>query len=188
MSNLIGVRLHCKPGDEFLCEAGCHIYNFEQAGYAQLSGVAARPIEGQRGLLRSEQLVDLIQPENPHYSRTRMVALENTHNRGGGTVQPYACVEAICRWAHENKLTTHLDGARLFNAVVASGIEVTRWTQHFDTVSVCFSKGLGARSVRHWPDRGRGSPRRSGIARFSAVECGRRALLPPPHFTPWNTT
>jgi threonine aldolase len=144
MSNLIGVRLHCKPGDEFLCEAGCHIYNFEQAGYAQLSGVAARPIEGQRGLLRSEQLVDLIQPENPHYSRTRMVALENTHNRGGGTVQPYACVEAICRWAHENKLTTHLDGARLFNAVVASGIEVTRWTQHFDTVSVCFSKGLGA--------------------------------------------
>ena len=144
MSNLIGVRLHCKPGDEFLCEAGCHIYNFEQGGYAQLSGVAARPVAGERGLLCLEQLADLIRPDNPHYSRTRMIALENTHNRGGGSIQPHASVEAICQWAHENQLTTHLDGARLFNAVIASGIEVTRWTQHFDTVSVCFSKGLGA--------------------------------------------
>ena len=88
MSNLIGVRLHCKPGDEFLCEAGCHIFNFEQAGYAQLSGVAARPVEGCHGVLGVEQLIDLVRPENPHFSRTRMVTLENTHNRGGGTVQP----------------------------------------------------------------------------------------------------
>ena len=132
--------------------------------------------------------MDLIQPENPHYSRTRMVALENTHNRGGGTVQPYACVEAICRWAHENKLTTHLDGARLFNAVVASGIEVTRWTQHFDTVSVCFSKGLGAGRFGTGRTAGvdrRGGPASQGSRRW---KCGRRALLPPPHFTPWNTT
>jgi threonine aldolase len=144
MSNLIGVRLHCKPGDEFLCEAGCHIYNFEQAGYAQLSGVAARPVEGRHGVLCAEQFEDLIRPENAHYSRTRMVALENTHNRGGGRIQPYATVEAICRWAHRHGLTAHLDGARLLNAAVATGIEVTRWTGHFDTVSVCFSKGLGA--------------------------------------------
>ncbi len=144
MSNLIAVRLHCKPGEEFLCEAGCHVYHFEQAGYAQLCGVAARAVEGAYGVLRVEQLEGLIRPDNAHFARTRMVALENTHNRGGGRIQPYAYVEAIARWAHGHGLTTHLDGARLFNAVVATGIEVTRWARHFDTVSVCFSKGLGA--------------------------------------------
>ena len=144
MSNLIGVRLHCKPGDEMICEAGCHILNFEQAGYAQLSGVAARPVEGEHGVMRVEQLEGLVRPDDAHYVRTRLVSLENTHNRGGGRIQPYATVEAICRWAHAAGLRAHLDGARLFNAVVATGIEAPRWAQHFDTVSVCFSKGLGA--------------------------------------------
>lgn len=144
MSNLIGVRLHCKPGDEMICEAGCHAYNFEQAGYAQLGGVAARPVQGEYGVMRLEQLQQLVRPDNPHFVRTRMVSLENTHNRGGGRIQPYETVEAICRWARQNGLATHLDGARLFNAVVATGIEAPRWSQHFDTVSVCFSKGLGA--------------------------------------------
>ena len=144
MSNLIGVRLHCKPGDQMICEAGCHIYNYEQAGYAQLSGVAARPVEGKFGVLEVGQLEGLVAPDNPHFVRTRLVCLENTHNRGGGRIQPYESVEAICRWAHQNGLRTHLDGARLFNAVVATGIEAPRWTQHFETVSVCFSKGLGA--------------------------------------------
>jgi threonine aldolase len=144
MSNLIGVRLHCGPGDEMICEAGCHIYNYEQAGYAQLSGVAARTVEGRFGVMQPEQLEGLIRPSNDHLVRTRLVCLENTHNRGGGRIQPYEIVEAICRWAHENGLRTHLDGARLFSAVVATGIEAPRWAQHFDTVSVCFSKGLGA--------------------------------------------
>ncbi len=144
MSNLIGVRLHCKPGDEMICEAGCHIYHYEQAGYAQLSGVAARTVPGEYGVWNPEQLHGLIRADNAHLARTRAVLLENTHNRGGGRIQPYATVEAVCRWAHENGLRTHLDGARLFNAVVATGIEAPRWTQHFDTVSVCFSKGLGA--------------------------------------------
>ena len=144
MSNQIGVRVHCGPGDELICEAGCHIYNYEQGGYAQLSGVAARTVEGQHGLLRLEQLTGLIRGDNEHLVRTRLVCLENTHNRGGGRIQPYETVESICDWAHRNGLLTHLDGARLFNAVVASGIEARRWAQHFDTVSVCFSKGLGA--------------------------------------------
>ena len=144
MSNLIGVRVHCRPGDEMICEAGCHIFNYEQAGYAQLNGVAARTVEGQHGVMRPEQLQGLIRPDNAHLVRTRLVCLENTHNRGGGKILPYDNVEAICRWARENGLSTHLDGARLFNAVVATGIEAPRWTQHFDTVSVCFSKGLGA--------------------------------------------
>jgi threonine aldolase len=144
MTNQIAVRTHCKPGDEFLCEAGCHIYNYEQGAFAQLSGVVARTIEGEGGVLRAEQLHGTIRPENEHLVRTRLVCLENTHNRGAGKVQPYDAVEEICQWAHDSGLRTHLDGARLFNAVAASGISAADWAQHFDTVSVCFSKGLGA--------------------------------------------
>jgi threonine aldolase len=144
MSNLIAVRIHCKPGDELICELGCHIYNYEQGGYAQINGVSARPVQGENGVMKLDQLVDLIRPANAHYVRTRLVTLENTHNRGGGKIQPYSIAEDICRWARTNGLRTHLDGARLFNAVEATGIEAPRWAEHFDTVSVCFSKGLGA--------------------------------------------
>jgi threonine aldolase len=94
--------------------------------------------------LELEQLEGLIRPDNPHQVRTRLLCLENTHNRGGGRIQPYETVERVCRWAHDNGLRTHLDGARLFNAAVATGIDAPRWAAHFDTVSVCFSKGLGA--------------------------------------------
>ena len=144
MTNQVGVRVHCKPGDEFICEAECHVLNYEQAAYAQLSGVAARPVHGTNGVIELDQVVDLIRPENEHLARTKLVCLENTHNRGGGHVQPYDTVDAICSWAHDNGLRTHLDGARLFNASIASGISAADWAQHFDTVSICFSKGLGA--------------------------------------------
>lgn len=144
MTNQVGVRIHCKPGDEFLCEAGCHIYNYEQGAFAQLSGVVGRTVEGRDSVLALEQLRGLIRPENDHLVRTRLVCLENTHNRGGGKIQPYANVVEICEWAHAAGLKTHLDGARLWNAAVATGIPESTWAQHFDTVSVCFSKGLGA--------------------------------------------
>lgn len=144
MTNQIAVRIHCKPGDEFLCEAGCHIYNYEQGAFAQLSGVVARTIEGDNGILEPEQLHGTVRAENEHLVRTRLVCLENTHNRGGGRIQPHEHVAAICEWAHESGLRTHLDGARLFNAVSATGIAADEWSKHFDTVSVCFSKGLGA--------------------------------------------
>ncbi len=144
MSNLIGIRLHCGPGDEFLAETDCHILRYEQASYAQIFGIAAQPIQGVRGQLAVEQLEGQIRAVDPHCAQTRLVCLENTHNYGGGRIQPYETAEAICNWAHENGLTCHLDGARLFNAVVASGIAAEKWAEHFDTVSVCFSKGLGA--------------------------------------------
>ena len=144
MSNQIGVRLHCGPGDEFICDAGCHIYNYEQGAYAQLSGVATRTVDGQGGVMQLAQLQGLIRPENDHLVRTRLVCLENTHNRGAGRIQPQAVVEAICTWAHEQGLATHLDGARLFNASVATGLSLRQLAAPFDTVSVCFSKGLGA--------------------------------------------
>jgi len=144
MTNQIAIRIHCKPGDEFLCEEGCHVYNYEQAAFAQLGGVVARTFPGEHGVLAPEQLLGSVRPENDHLVRTRLVTLENTHNRGGGRVQPHGHVAAICGWAHGEGLRTHLDGARLFNAVAATGIEPRSWASHFDTVSVCFSKGLGA--------------------------------------------
>lgn len=144
MTNQVAVRVHCQPGDELICDVNCHIYNYEQGAYAQLSGVATRTVEGDFGVLEVDQLRDLIRPDNEHLVRTRLVCLENTHNRGAGRILPYESVEAVCRWAQENGLRRHLDGARLFNAAVASGIEAAEWAKHFDTVSVCFSKGLGA--------------------------------------------
>jgi threonine aldolase len=144
MSNQIGVRVHCQPGDEFLCEAGCHIYNYEQGAYAQLSGLAVHPVIGPEGVLHVDQVRDLIRGDNDHLVRTRLICLENTHNRGSGRILPQAGVEAICDWAHDNRLATHLDGARLFNAAVAAGKSPAALAAPFDTVSVCFSKGLGA--------------------------------------------
>jgi threonine aldolase len=144
MGNQIGVRVHCQPGDEFLCNSDCHIYMYEQGAAAQLFGLSARPIAAEGHLLRLEHLQDKVRPDDVHHPRTRLVTLENTHNRGGGRVQPHDEVVQICRWAKEQGLARHLDGARLFNAVVASGIPAAKWAEHFDTVSVCFSKGLGA--------------------------------------------
>ena len=144
MSNQICVKAHTQPGDELLCDAGCHIYNYEAGGAAVLSGVTCRTIEGDFGILDLSQLEDKIRPINEHLVRTRLVCLENTHNRGGGRVYPLEKIEAISSWARQNNLALHLDGARLWNAVVASGVAVKEWARHFDSVSVCFSKGLGA--------------------------------------------
>lgn len=144
MTNQVAVRLHCRPGDELICEEGCHIYNYEQGAVAQLSGVATRTVAGNRSVMDPALLDRYLRPDNEHAPRTRLVCLENTANRGGGAVLPIASVEAVCDWAQLHGLATHLDGARLFNAVVASGIEASRWASRFDTVSVCFSKGLGA--------------------------------------------
>ncbi|MDA7879012.1 aminotransferase class I/II-fold pyridoxal phosphate-dependent enzyme [bacterium] len=144
MTNQVAVRLHCRPGDEFLCEAGCHIYNYEQGAFAQLSGVAARTFQGTNSSIDLSQLLNQVHPDNEHATQTRLLCLENTHNKGGGVVLPYDSVAETCQWARESGLNTHLDGARLFNAVVASKISANQWAQHFDTISICFSKGLGA--------------------------------------------
>jgi threonine aldolase len=144
MSNQIAVKAHTQPGDEILCEAGCHIYNFEAGGPAVLSGVMCRTIEGDYGILDVGQLQDKIRPINEHLVRTRLVCLENTHNYGGGRVYPLEKIQAISQWARQNGLGLHLDGARLWNAIIATGISAAEWARHFDSVSVCFSKGLGA--------------------------------------------
>jgi threonine aldolase len=127
-----------------ICEEGCHIFNYEQAGYAQLSGIAARPVKGEFGILRLADVAQLIRGDDEHLTRTRLLCLENTHNRGAGRVLPFDNVVALTQWAASEGLARHLDGARLFNAAVASGIPASQWAENFDTVSVCFSKGLGA--------------------------------------------
>lgn len=144
MANQIAVGVHTSPGDELICDPTSHVYVWEGGGIARLSGVTARTIPGDRGLLTRDRLEGAIRPDDGHYVRTRLVSLENTHNRGGGRVHPIAVVAEIASWARQHGLAMHLDGARLMNAVVASGTPAREWGKHFDTVSICFSKGLGA--------------------------------------------
>ncbi len=144
MANQIAVRVHCRPGDEILIEETSHVYVWEAGGPAALSGVTCRTIPGHFGLLDVKQLEGKVRPDDGHYVRTRLVSLENTHNRGGGTVYPLETVAAIAAWARSHGLAMHLDGARIWNAAVASGVGYRDWGAHFDTVAVCFSKGLGA--------------------------------------------
>lgn len=144
MSNQICVKAHTQPGDELLCEVGCHIYNNEAGGPAVLSGVTCRTFVGDHGILDVGQLDGKVRPNDDHQVRTRLVCLENTHNRGGGRVYPLAKIEAISAWARKHGLAMHLDGARLWNAIVATGTPAAAWARPFDSVSVCFSKGLGA--------------------------------------------
>lgn len=148
MSNQLGVRAHCQAGDELVCDTQCHIYNYEQAAYAQLFGVAARPLDTPRGVPTVEQLAGAIRPDDQHFPRTRLLCLENTHNRWGGRSASLEEARAVCELAAEHGLARHLDGARLWNAAVTSEnpwrTELLAWGESFDTVSVCFSKGLGA--------------------------------------------
>ena len=144
MANQIAVRLHCRPGDELLCESTSHVLLWEGGAPAALSGVTCHSIDGEDGLLHVRHLEGQIRPADVHSTQTRLVWLENTHNRGGGRVHPIDSVRDVAAWAKKHGLATHLDGARLWNAVVASGVPGAEWGRHFDTVSVCFSKGLGA--------------------------------------------
>src|SRR4051794_4255719 len=144
MANQVAVGVHTRPGDELLCDPTAHVYVWEGGGIARLWGVTTRTVAGDRGLLSPADLEGKIRPDDGHYVRTRLVCLENTHNRGGGRVYSIAQVAAISAWARAHALAMHLDGARLMNAVVASGVPAAEWGRHFDTVSICFSKGLGA--------------------------------------------
>ncbi len=144
MANQIAIGIQTQPGDEVLCGARSHVYVWEGGGIARLSGATARPFEGDAGLITVDDLREAIRPDDPHYVRTRLVCLENTHNRAGGRIHPIEGIAAISQWARAHELRMHLDGARLMNAVVASGVSASEWAHHFDTVSLCFSKGLGA--------------------------------------------
>ena len=144
MTNQVAIRAWTEPGDEIILEASAHSYFYESGGPAALSGVMCRLIEGRRGLFTGDQVRGVLRPANEHFPRTKLVCVENTHNRGGGTVWPLQQVADVVAVAREAGLRTHLDGARLWNAAVAAGVPEGDYAAHFDSVSVCFSKGLGA--------------------------------------------
>ena len=144
MANQIALRLHCRPGDEALMEAHAHPFNYEAGGAAMIAGAQIRPIPGERGLLDVAQVAAHFRPENVHFSPVAVVCVEDTANRGGGSVYPLDRLDALGALAHQRGAAAHLDGARLWNAEVASGIALGRRAAAFDTVSLCLSKGLGA--------------------------------------------
>jgi len=141
-SNLCGLMSHCQRGDEYLVGQGAHTYRYEGGGAAVMGSIQPQPLTNQPdGTIKLEDIEAAIKPDDAHFARTRLLALENTF---GGQVLPMAYVEAATALARRHGLATHLDGARLFNAAVAGGVPARQIAQHFDSVSVCFSKGLGA--------------------------------------------
>jgi threonine aldolase len=144
MGNLTCIMAQTERGQEVICEAAGHIYNYEMASMAALGGVLPRVIPTTDGILTWEQIAPAIREK--HYTRppTALVALENTHNMAGGTVYPTRLAQAICDKAHELGLKVHLDGARIFNAATYLGENVAGMTSKFDSIQFCFSKGLGA--------------------------------------------
>lgn len=144
MANQLAIKIATSEGDEVICESGAHLANYETAAPAALSRVQLKTLDGENGVLKAAQIEEAIRPVADWYPRTALVALENTHNRAGGTIYPLAEIERIYDLCQSRRLRMHLDGARLWNACVATGSKPKDWARFFDTVSVCFSKGLGA--------------------------------------------
>ncbi|HPC93414.1 MAG TPA: low-specificity L-threonine aldolase [Sedimentisphaerales bacterium] len=145
MGNLVCVLTHCGRGDEVILGDQSHTFYYEAGGISALGGIHPHTVPNQRdGTLRLEDMAAAIRPDNVHFPRTRLVCLENTHNRCGGAVLSVEYTKAVAGFAHEHGLAVHLDGARIFNAAVALGVDVKALTQPVDSVSVCLSKGLAA--------------------------------------------
>lgn len=144
MANLLAIRSVCEPGDEIIADESTHFFNYETGGFAALAGCSMRPARGPRGIFTPDDVRGLYRPMSDHFARSRMVVVENTCNRGGGSVWTRGQFEAMRAVCDEFGMHLHLDGARLWNAVVKTGAAVADYTRHVDTVSMCFSKGLGA--------------------------------------------
>ncbi|MEW6511501.1 MAG: low-specificity L-threonine aldolase [Bacteroidota bacterium] len=144
MGNQICIKVHTQPGDEIICERGAHVFNYETGGIALLSGAQAHTIEGKNGIITVEAIKRAVRPQAYYMPRTKLICLENTHNRAGGTIFPIEEIRAISAFARSEKISVHLDGARMWNACVVTGISSAEYASHVDSVSVCFSKGLGA--------------------------------------------
>jgi threonine aldolase len=144
MANQLAIKSHTQPGDEVIIEATSHPYNFEGGASAALSGIQFYCLKGSRGILEVSQIEEAIRPDDHHFPVTRLICLENTHNRGGGTIYPLQKIAEISQFARSKGLLVHLDGARLWNASAGSGVKPHEYAQWADSVSVCLSKGLGA--------------------------------------------
>lgn len=144
MSNQIGIKVNTSPQDEVICDQYAHMYRYEGGGMMANSQVSVKLLDGDRGRIKATQIVGNINPDNIHFPVTKLIALENTVNKGGGSCYDISEVKKIREICSSNNLRMHLDGARIFNALVAKGESPMEWGSLFDTISVCFSKGLGA--------------------------------------------
>ncbi len=182
MGNQIAVLTHCRPGTEVILEADSHIYYYEAAAASVFAGVQPRPLPGKRGSLPAELVEWAIRQDDIHLPPTSLICMENTHNRAGGTVVPLEDMEAVYDVACRHDLPVHLDGARIFNASIASGVAVKEFTACTTSVQFCLSKGLGAPvgsiiagsldfidEARRWRKRLGGGMRQAGIFAAAGV-------------------
>jgi threonine aldolase len=145
MANQIALNAHTRPGDEVICDEGAHIYRYEGGGTMATSGCSVRLLHGDRGRFTAEQVATATSdPSNPHFPVSRLVVVENTSNRGGGSVWDLGEVQRIRKTCEAHGLALHLDGARIFNAMAVDGHSAAAWGAPFHSVSICLSKGLGA--------------------------------------------
>eukprot|EP00041_Stephanoeca_diplocostata_P010053 m.159337 g.159337 ORF g.159337 m.159337 type:complete len:402 (+) comp18000_c0_seq1:225-1430(+) len=144
MGNLIALASHCGRGDEIILGQGQHIFKYEGGGASALLGVSYATVPNNAdGTMQLHDVRSAVRDDDPHYPITKAVCLENTHNTGGGRVLPQAFIDSVGTWCHAHRLICHMDGARIFNAVVASGTSLSRMLEHVDSISICLSKGLG---------------------------------------------
>lgn len=143
MANQTALKLHTNPGDQVICDKYSHIYNYESGGASFNSGVSCKLIDGNRGMFTAKQVEEAINPDDYYYSKTTLVEIENTTNKGGGACWDLNEIKKIKNVCNENNLGFHLDGARLWNALVEKNETTRQYGDVFDTISVCFSKGLG---------------------------------------------
>ena len=177
MGNLIGVAVSARPGEEVIADVESHVYLYEAAGSAAIAGVQIQPVTTSAGVMSPEQISAAVRPrDDHHFALTAAVFLENTHNRHGGVVWPLDALREASAAAHEQGIRVHLDGARIFNAAVALGVEVADIAAPADTVTFCLSKGLGCpagslfcgtketvEQARRWRKRLGGAMRQSGV-------------------------
>ncbi|WP_432410299.1 threonine aldolase family protein [Rasiella sp. SM2506] len=144
MANQAAIKLHTQPGEQLICDKWAHVFNYEGGGVSFNSGVSCKLVDGDRGMITAQQVLENINPPDFYHSPlTSLVCLENTTNKGGGACYDFAEIEKIKAVCDEHSLGLHLDGARLMNALVATGEDPKRYGKMFDTISLCFSKGLG---------------------------------------------
>ena len=144
MGNQVALGALARPGDEVVCEAGAHFLHFEGGSVAAHLGLMMRPLPGEAGVITADQVAAVIRAGSEHFPKSAVVAIENTHNAAGGRIFPLDEARAIAKVARERNVKVHLDGARIFNAEAATGISAAEWADCADTISFCFSMGLGA--------------------------------------------
>lgn len=143
MANQVAIKTHVQPGEEVICDQTAHVYRYEGGGIAATSGASVRLLNGHRGIFTATDVLDNINAEDDHFPRTRLICIENTVNKGGGACWSMDQISSISEVAQNKEIPLHLDGARVWNAMIAGDLKAEEMGRHFDTISVCFSKGLG---------------------------------------------